>query len=109
MIEIYCTPLRFVSDTYLSLLLVEVVDDDADEEVEGEEGAEDDEDDEVEVHVEVDLSDGLLLHLETEVVCLSGFECVLMYYRVQPGVSFSMIQRVICSCYSLLWSPLPRA
>jgi hypothetical protein len=43
------------------------------------------------------------------VVCLSGFECVLMYYRVQPGVSFSMIQRVICSCYSLLWSPPPRA
>lgn len=40
-------------DTHLLLLLVEVVNDDADEEVEGEEGSEDDEDDEVEVHVEV--------------------------------------------------------
>ena len=49
--------------THLFLLLVEVVDDDADEEVEGEEGAEDDEDDKVEVHVEVDLLDGLFLHL----------------------------------------------
>lgn len=37
--------------TYLSLLLVEVVDDDTDEQVEGEEGAEDDEDDKVQVHV----------------------------------------------------------
>ena len=54
---------QYVGDTYLSLLLVKVVDDDADEEVEGEEGAENDEDDEVEVHVEVDLLDGLLLHL----------------------------------------------
>lgn len=34
-------------DTYLSFLLVEVVDDDANEEVKGEEGAKDDENDEV--------------------------------------------------------------
>lgn len=53
-------------DAYLSFLLVEVVDDDSDEEVEGEEGAEDDEDDEVQVHVEIDLFDWLLLHLQQE-------------------------------------------
>lgn len=50
-------------NTYLFLLLVEVVDDDADEEVQGEEGAEDDEDDEVDVHVEVDLVHWLLFNL----------------------------------------------
>lgn len=50
-------------NTYLFLLLVEVVDDDADEEVQGEEGAEDDEDDEVDVHVEVDLIHWLLFNL----------------------------------------------
>lgn len=48
---------------YLSLLLVEVIDDDTNEEVEGEEGAEDDEDNEVQVHVKVNLFDWLLLHL----------------------------------------------
>lgn len=52
--------------TYLSLLLVEVVDDDTDEQVEGEEGAEDDEDDKVQVHVQIDLLDRLLLHLFRE-------------------------------------------
>lgn len=51
------------ANTYLFLLLVEVVDDDADEEVQGEEGAEDDEDDEVDVHVEVDLVHWLLFNL----------------------------------------------
>ena len=54
---------KIAKSTHLSLLLVEVVDDDADEEVEGEEGAEDNEDDKIEVHVEVDLLDGLLLYL----------------------------------------------
>ena len=51
-------------DTYLLLLLVEVVDDDADEQVQGEEGAEDDEDDEIEVHVDVHLVLGLFLLLQ---------------------------------------------
>ena len=50
--------------TYLLLLLVEVVDDDADEQVEGEEGAEDDEDDKVEVHVQVDFIFRLLFQLD---------------------------------------------
>lgn len=50
--------------TYLLLLLVEVVDDDADEQVEGEEGAEDDEDDKVQVHVQVHFVFGLVLHLD---------------------------------------------
>lgn len=56
--------LTLMSDTYLFLLLVEIVNDDADEQVECEEGAEDDEDDEVHVHVEIDLIGGLLLHLK---------------------------------------------
>lgn len=51
-------------DTHLSFLLVEIVNDDADEEVEREEGAENDEDDKVQVHVEVDFSDRLFLHLK---------------------------------------------
>ena len=50
-------------DTYLLFLLVEVVNDDTDEEVEGEEAAEDDEEDKVDVHVDVDLADGLLPNL----------------------------------------------
>lgn len=50
--------------TYLSLLLVEVVDDDADEEIKSKEGSKDDEDDKVQIHVEVDLFDGLLFHLK---------------------------------------------
>lgn len=50
-------------ETYLFLLLIEVVDDDADEQVQGEEGAEDDEDDEVDVHVDVVLVLGLLVRL----------------------------------------------
>ncbi len=40
-------------ETYLGFLLIEVVDDDSDEEVEGEEGAKDDEADKVKVHVEI--------------------------------------------------------
>ena len=50
--------------TYLFLLLVEVVDDDTDEEVEGEKGAKDDEDDKVEVHVQVDFILRLVFHLK---------------------------------------------
>ena len=50
--------------TYLLLLLVEVVDDDTDKQVKGEEGAEDDEDDKVEVHIQVDLIIGLFFQLQ---------------------------------------------
>ncbi len=50
-------------NTYLSLLLVEIVNDDTDEEIEREEGAEDDEDDEVQIHVQAVLFNGLLFHL----------------------------------------------
>lgn len=50
-------------NTYLFLLLVEVVNDDAYEEVQGEEGTKDYEDDEVDVHVEVDLILWLLFNL----------------------------------------------
>jgi len=49
--------------TYLLLLLVEVVNDDPDEEVEGEEGAKDDEEHEVDVHVDVHLAYRLFTNL----------------------------------------------
>lgn len=55
-----------VVSTYLSFLLIEIVDNDADEEIEGEEGAKNDEDDKVQVHVEVDFSNGLFLHLQSD-------------------------------------------
>ena len=50
-------------NTYLLFLFIEVIDDDSNEEIEGEEGAKDDEEDEVDVHVDVDLPDGLLSNL----------------------------------------------
>lgn len=50
--------------THLFLLLVEVVDDDTNEQVEGEKGAKDDEDDKVEVHVQVHFIIWLVLHLK---------------------------------------------
>lgn len=49
--------------TYLFLLLVEVVNDDTNEKVQGEEGPEDDENDKVDIHVEVVLPLGLLFIL----------------------------------------------
>lgn len=51
-------------NTHLSFLLIEIVNNDTDEEIESEEGAKYNEDDKVKVHVEVDLSDGLFLHLK---------------------------------------------
>ena len=50
-------------NTYLLFLFIEVIDDDSNEEIEGEEGAKDDEEDKVDVHVDVDLADGLLPNL----------------------------------------------
>lgn len=50
-------------NTYLFLLLVEVVNDDTNEEVQGKKGTKDDEDDEVDVHVEVDLVRWLFFNL----------------------------------------------
>ena len=49
-------------------MLVEVVNDDTNEEVEGEERAKDDENNKVDVHVDVVLVDGLVFHLHTSVV-----------------------------------------
>ena len=54
-------------DTYLLLLLVEVVDDDPDEEVEREEGTEYDEEYKVDVHVDVDLPDRLQAQLDNKI------------------------------------------
>lgn len=51
-------------DTHLLLLLVEIVNDDTDKEVEGEEGPKDDEDDKIEVHVDVHLILGLFFLLQ---------------------------------------------
>lgn len=45
-------------------MLIEIVNDNPNEEVKGEKGAKYDEDDKVEVHVEVDFSAGLFLHLQ---------------------------------------------
>ena len=50
-------------NTYLLLLFIEVIDDDSNEEIEGEEGAKDDEEDKVDVHVDVDLPDRLFSNL----------------------------------------------
>ena len=50
--------------TYLFLLLIKVVYDDSDEQIEGEKRAKDDEKDKVEVHVDVDFTDGLLAKLK---------------------------------------------
>jgi hypothetical protein len=51
------------ADTYLLFLLIEVVNDDTNEEIQSEEGAKDDKEHEVQVHVDVGLPDGLLVHL----------------------------------------------
>lgn len=53
--------------------MVEIVNNDANEEVECEEGAEDDKDDEVYVHVEVDLIRRLLLYLKQQNITSLGF------------------------------------
>lgn len=53
-------------ETYLFLLLIEVINDDTNEQVQGEEGAEDDEDDKVDVHVDVVLILRLLLRLSKD-------------------------------------------
>lgn len=50
--------------TYLFLLLIEVVNDDTNEQVQGEKGAEDDENNEINVHVNVVLVLGLLFLLK---------------------------------------------
>lgn len=57
---------HFQRATGFLLLLVEVVDDDTDEQVEGEERPEDDEEHEVEVHVDVGLANRLLAHLSKD-------------------------------------------
>ena len=51
-------------NTYLLFLFIEVIDDDSNEKIEGEEGAKDDEEDKVDVHVDVDLPDGLFSNLQ---------------------------------------------
>lgn len=53
-------------ETYLFLLLIEVINDDTNEQVQGEEGAEDDEDDKVDVHVDVVLILRLLIRLSKD-------------------------------------------
>ena len=56
--------LNKVCDTYLFLLLVEIINNDTNEKVKCEKRAKDDEDDKVYVHVEVDLIGRLFLHLK---------------------------------------------
>ena len=50
--------------TYLLFLLIEVIDDDTNKEIEGEERAKDNEKDEVDVHVDVNFSDWLITNLK---------------------------------------------
>lgn len=64
--QISCHQYLFYSNTYLSFLLVEIVNNDTDEKIEGEEGAKNDEHNKIKVHVEVDFSDRLFLHLKKE-------------------------------------------
>lgn len=77
------------NDTHLSFLLIEIVNDHSDEEVEGEEGPKYDEDDKVKVHVEVDFSDGLLLHLNNTILpsqtLAVDFEPVHVQRRTYPS------------------------
>lgn len=52
-------------ETYLCFLLIEVVDNDPDKEIQGEEGAKDDEDDKVKVHVDINFIHWLGFYLHT--------------------------------------------
>lgn len=54
---------HFERATGFLLLLVEIVNDDSNKEIEREEGAEDNKEDKVEVHVDIDFSLRLLVHL----------------------------------------------
>ena len=51
-------------NTYLFLLLVEIINDDTNKQIEGKEGSKNDEKDKVEVHVDVDFPYGLLSQLK---------------------------------------------
>ena len=51
-------------NTYLLFLFIEVIDDDSNEEIEGEEGSKDNEEDKVDVHVDVDFPYWLVSNLE---------------------------------------------
>ena len=69
-------------NTYLLFLFIEVIDDDSNEEIEGEEGAEDDEEDKVDVHVDVDLPDGLFSNLQGGSVSLVASPLTISFYNV---------------------------
>ena len=56
--------LSVVIYTYLLFLLIEVIDDDTNKEIEGEERAKDNEEDEVDVHVDVNFPDWLVTNLK---------------------------------------------
>lgn len=56
--------LSVVIYTYLLFLLIEVIDDDTNKEIEGEERAKDNEEDEVDVHVDVNFPDWLITNLK---------------------------------------------
>ena len=69
-------------NTYLLFLFIEVIDDDSNEEIEGEEGAKDDEEDKVDVHVDVDLPDGLFSNLPGGSVSLVASPLTIGFYNV---------------------------
>lgn len=80
--------------SYLFLLLIEVVDDDTDEEVQGEEGAEDDEDDKVDVHVYIVLVHRLVFHLCGEKV-ITDCNNVLVWCFKWPRTNLSRINSCV--------------
>lgn len=63
---------KYFKNTHLLLLLVEIVYDDTNKQVEGEEGPEDDEDDKVEIHVQAFFILRLQLHLPEESILLTA-------------------------------------
>lgn len=72
------------SPTYLFFLLIEVVNYDPNEEIEGEEAAKDDEDDEVQVHVHIVLPLGLQVLLWPDKVGRGEDRCLSLGSHQKP-------------------------
>jgi len=71
---------KLIWNTYLFLLLVEIVDDHSDEEVQSEKWSKDDEKYKVKVHVDVNLTDGLLTNL-SEKICFTHWIRLSLQYK----------------------------
>lgn len=87
-------------NTYLFLLLIEVIDDDTNEEVEGKEGAEDNEDDEVQVHVKVRFVVRLQLHLQEQENVVFYYTFTLLMCITSNLICISTLTTVVYVSYS---------